>query len=192
MALVLAAAAALGYWSGLRNDASGDQVSETHVILRGNAIAAKSGDGVDAEPNASAIADTTLQLPPDELWKLDGEDFLDALPELERRARGGDMDALRVIYRRLTGCVGYQPRTDAQIRARAEEDYARSADIERDARARDPDWELPPGIPSAEERREEHCARASTGERCAPQWIRVIWNSGSTGRASHSSSTIAA
>lgn len=164
VALVLVAVAALGYRSGLGGDASIGPAPETEVASPIPAIAAKQDSTADVGRDVDARTGAAPLALPDELWNLDGEAFLSALPELERRARGGDMAALRVIYRRSTDCVGYLPRTDDEIRAHAEENYARSVDIERDARARNPDWKLPPGIPTAAEQR-EHSLRAGSDRR---------------------------
>jgi hypothetical protein len=155
--LVLVAATALGYRSGLDNQGAGP-VSESDMASPTPTTQSDAPKDVGARTASRPIA-----LPDDPLT-LGGAEFLVALPELERRAHGGNMTALLAIYRQFTACVGYEPRTDSEIRKHADESYERFKDIERDALARNPDWKLPPDIPTPEESR-EHALDSAFGRR---------------------------
>jgi hypothetical protein len=52
------------------------------------------------------------------------------MPELERRARGGDVKATRLLVRRLQGCKDYRPVDETEERQRIDEDYQRQLEIQ--------------------------------------------------------------
>ncbi|MEO8012322.1 MAG: hypothetical protein ABI650_11805 [Dokdonella sp.] len=68
---------------------------------------------------------------PDDLDTLDGKAFVDAVPALERLARGGRKDALRVLFRNLRGCDDYRPQSDEAIRKSAQERYLHQVEMNK-------------------------------------------------------------
>jgi len=103
---------------------------------------------------------SSVALPAD-LDTIDGRDFVAALPDLEQRARDGDMDAARLLFRRLQECVGSQPASDAEIREDVDQWYERRRQMQEDF----PDQ--PPELIVTEQKRlEELNRRLALRERC--------------------------
>lgn len=99
---------------------------------------------------------------PTDLDTIDGRDFVDALPQLEQRARGGDMDAARVLFRRLQECVGYRPESDAEIREAVDQWYEQQLET----RKRFPDLSTE-FVVTEQKRQQELDRRLASRERCA-------------------------
>lgn len=68
---------------------------------------------------------------PDDLDTLDGKAFVDAVPALERLARSGREDALRVLFQKLHGCDDYRARSDESIRTFAQERYLHQVEMNK-------------------------------------------------------------
>lgn len=89
------------------------------------AVAVSSGTkpAVPATPKARAL--------PDDLETLNGIEFIAAMPELERRARGGDQKATRLLIERLQECATYADLGIDYIRQHVDEEYRHQLDIQQ-------------------------------------------------------------
>jgi hypothetical protein len=95
---------------------------------------------------------------PADLASLDGKEFVDALPSLEALARGGNLDAARVLYKRLRSCIAFDKSSDEEIRGRENANYQRQVEISRQIRREYPDRPVNPMFDEASLRREYESA----------------------------------
>jgi hypothetical protein len=93
---------------------------------------------------ARVHAARTPKMLPSNLHELDGKDFIAALPDLQQRARAGDVEATKVLFERLQGCSAYMVRSDTDIRKAVDNQFQRQRDIQRRIRERKPDFPLDP------------------------------------------------
>ncbi len=68
---------------------------------------------------------------PDKLHTLAGREFLAAMPTLERLARGGRADALRVLFQHLDACVNFKPPPGDAVPEWIDVQYANELAIEK-------------------------------------------------------------
>jgi hypothetical protein len=76
---------------------------------------------------------------PADLTILNGKEFVYAMPSLETLARGGNLEAARVLYQRLRSCVGFEDSPDEAIRERENANYQQQLGISRRIRSEHPD-----------------------------------------------------
>lgn len=119
-AIVVLAAAAFGFRAGRQptGEAAHPLVARAQADLPATAAKATT-----KTPPSFAL--------PANLDDLDGTEFVDALPELERRARAGDEKSTQLLIDRLNGCANFAPQDDDAIRQSVEEDYQRQLDIQQ-------------------------------------------------------------
>ena len=105
-----------------------------------NNPAVETADTPTTTTRSNAVnARKTPKAAPADLTSLDGKEFVDALPSLETLARGGNLDAARVLYQRLRSCVDFHASSDEEIRGRENADYQRQIEISRRIRSEYPD-----------------------------------------------------
>lgn len=120
--LAMAAAAALGGLQGRRSVSVAHEPAPNGVA-RGSA-AADDGMSIPGKARGRSGRPAAVVLPSD-LQQLDGKAFVDAMPELERRARGGDERTLRLLVSRLQECSSHAFESDEEIRERVDEAWER-------------------------------------------------------------------
>lgn len=81
-------------------------------------------------PRAIEPAPVPVALP-DKLHTLGGREFLAAMPTLERLARGGRADALRVLFQHLDACVNFKPPPGDAVPEWIDVQYANELAIEK-------------------------------------------------------------
>jgi hypothetical protein len=85
----------------------------------------------ETNPSAPVHADRKAHALPDDLDTLDGIEFIEAIPDLERRAKDGDQKATLLLIHRLQECAGYVVQNVEDIRARVDKEYQRQLDIQQ-------------------------------------------------------------
>ena len=143
IALFLCLVAALGFIAGHNRR----RVSSTAHATLPTAVSAKIHRRADLPTQVNAKRAPGAV--PAYLTSLDGKEFVDALPFLETLARGGDLDAARVIYQRLRSCVDFHANSDEEIRSRENLDYQRQIEITRRIRREYPDRPVNPPFDEA-------------------------------------------
>ena len=154
-----------GYWH--RHRASVRPQAESRATA---AIAA-------SQPAATAPAViATKPLDARELQALDGRAFIEALPDLERRARDGEPGVARTLFERLQGCVGFRWHSDAELREPIDEDYRHQRERNRRMQIEHPGVTVvPPGFPAAEELRDDALQHAfERRDRCSALQARQV------------------
>ncbi len=127
-------------------------------------------DPVDASPAARGRTVTGVPAValPESLDTLRGADFAAAMPTLERLARGGRADALRVLFRRLDACASHHPETAEEIDAKVDDQYRLALSRERIDAATCESRRAEGGVCQAAEWRDETLRMArDTGAECA-------------------------
>jgi hypothetical protein len=125
VALSLLAVATIGYRRGQHAAprASGPMPAAADMPRPNDKVRHENPAPAFARPHSVAL--------PDQLDDLDGLEFIAAMPELERRARGGDETPTRLLVDRLQGCASYRAEDEADIRQRIDENYQHQLDIQR-------------------------------------------------------------
>jgi len=118
----LLAVAAIGYRPGRQSPRRIDpQPTAASPESAAQALRAKAG---------SPVSRAVPAVLPAELDELDGHDFVTAMPELVRRARGGDAGATRLLVSRLQECLSYQAETDEAITQRVDAEYRHQRELQ--------------------------------------------------------------
>jgi len=136
LALFLGVMALLGFIWGHgpgQNYPGADSGSQTAVSSSETATPASS-----RTPAAVSVV-----VSPDNLRKLNGKEFVDALPSLEKLARNGNLDAVHLLYDRLASCADYQKKSDEEIRTSENDNYQHQIEVTRKIRAEHPNISLP-------------------------------------------------
>lgn len=110
---------------------------------------------IQRRPNLTAQVNAKIapRAVPADLMSLDGKEFVDAMPSLEALARGGKLDAARVLYERLRSCVDFQESSDEEIRSRENARYQQQIELSKRIRRENPDRPVNPMIDEASLRR---------------------------------------
>ncbi|WP_440223446.1 hypothetical protein ACQQ2N_20550 [Dokdonella sp. MW10] len=140
-------------------------------------------DAVETSPavRGRTVAGVPVVALPESLDTLRGADFAAAMPTLERLARGGRADALRVLFGRLDACASHRSETDEEIEAKADDQYRRALSREGIDAATCASRRAEGGVCQAADWRDETLRMArDSGAECAamsPQQIaaRVEW-----------------
>lgn len=100
---------------------------------------------VSGAAHAAETASTPVsKLAPAVSADLDGKEFVRAFPALQALARGGNVEAMRLLYKRLGSCAMFQPKSDEQIRADENVQWQRQIEITRELNAAHPDRPIQP------------------------------------------------
>lgn len=100
-------------------------------------------DGGSIRDRSSSVARPAATLPTN-IKDLDGRAFIDALPEVERRARNGDATATHLLFERLQTCARFDDRGELKIREQVDGEFQHQLEIQQRISSEHPEWKPEP------------------------------------------------